>query len=72
MPCISLGRVLALDVRLEVVVLLSFVVAVGALLPFYVDVVLVGLVRRDVAVLLRLVVTVRTVRRCCVCRSCAS
>jgi len=48
-PSISLGRVLALDVSLEVVVLLRLVVADGALLPLHADIVDVGLVQRDVA-----------------------
>ena len=50
MPSISRGRVLALDVHFEVSGLLRLVVAVGALLPLYADVVLRGLVLRDLAV----------------------
>ena len=39
MPSFSRGRVVALDVPVEVVVLLRLVVAVGALLPLNADVV---------------------------------
>jgi len=52
---ISRGRVLALDVLVEVAVRLGLVVAGGALLPLHADVVDVGLVQHGVAVGLRLV-----------------
>ena len=70
-PSFSRELVLALDVPVEVVVLLRLVVAVGALLPLYADVVLVGLMLREVAVRLRLVGTVSTLRRGCACWPCA-
>ena len=52
---------IAFDAQVQVARLLSFVVALGALLPLYADVVLVDLVCRDAAVPLRSVFAVLVV-----------
>ena len=56
----SLGRMLSFDVPAEVAALLRLVVAMMALLPLNVEIVDVGLVRRECAALLRLVLAVGT------------